>query len=277
MKRTFAILLTAIMLFTLVPATALAVESECTCEEPEILEWVYEGEGDVSTWDCTDPDKKIVRSGECILCGKIYADIIPTQQKHAFVDLPLYDVDGKIISENYKEPTCEENGYVYYECKLCKFREADVLVASGHSYGAPVVYAKCFADGSRVGGLSRRYCTVAGCGAYSEERITTHRYVVYDGVAASCYGDGRSEYVYCIDCNTESKSVITPKLDHIDEDNNGKCDLCLSNYLSDGVYCSCLCHSESKFVQMLMPLFKLIWQILGVDNCHGDCTAVHYE
>lgn len=275
MKRTFAILLTVIMLFTIVPATVSA-ESACTCDEPEISEWNYWKASAGDNWDCTDPNQIFERGGWCS-CGGYYSETIPTQPEHVLVDLPLYDIDGKIIEENYKEASCDENGYVYYQCAICRARVADILSATGHTYGAAEVYSKCFSDGSTISGLYRRYCTKTGCEGYKEERITNHRCVVYDGAEASCYGEGRTEYVYCIDCNTESQSVTTPKLDHIDEDDNGMCDLCLSDYLGDGVYCSCICHSESGFMKLLMPLFKLIWQILGVDNCHGDCNAVHYE
>lgn len=275
MKKTVCLILSIIMIFTAMPLSVSAAD-EC---DHQVAEWVYAfySGPDSVNYDCTDPDYKIMRYGTCTACGTYYSELIPTQKKHYLVPLDRYDIDGNIIEENYKEPTCTENGYAKSKCIICTTIVADVLLAEGHEYGEPTVYKKCFEDGSQLDGIFRRYCTKAGCDGYSEERITTHRHMVYEGIEASCFGPGRTDYKICLDCSTESVSVETEKLNHTDADNNGKCDLCFSNYQSEGVYCSCICHSESAFMKLILPIVKIIWQILGVDNCHGDCNAAHYE
>lgn len=288
MKRFFAIALSLIMLLTALPLAGIAESrgSVCECEEPELVgEWWYYGSN-----DCTDPDQTTTRNSYCS-CGGIYSEAIPTQPFHKLFDLPMYDEEGKLVigadgKPNYLAPTCEDKGYIRKQCSTCKIIIEEPIAEKGHTYGELQTYIKCFVEGdprdvdgvvtNQSFGISRRYC-VNGCGAYVEERSTAHTVYVNEEKAASCFGDGYTAYKYCVTCGTESYSEVLPKLTHADEDENGYCDLCSSKYREDGVFCSCLCHSENTFVQLLMPLFKLIWQVLGIDNCHGDCEAIHYE
>lgn len=276
MKKTVSLILSLIMLVTAMPLAVFGAD----CQH-EVKEWSYylsEGPGDGKTYDCTDSEYKIKRNGQCVKCFTYIDEVIPVQPFHHTVQLPMYDQDGNIIDDNYREPTCTENGYIKSQCIICKTVVTDIILAEGHDYGDPVVYRPCFEDGSGEDGIYRRYCTKSGCeDAYIEEKITNHNHIVYDGIETSCFGPGRTEYKVCLTCSTQSKTQEIPKLNHIDADGNGKCDLCFSSFLSEGVYCNCICHSQNSFIQMLMPIIKLVWQLLGVDNCHGDCNAVHYE
>ena len=277
MKKIISLILSIIMVFTAMPIVALGAEEECVHSVKEWGFYFKSGPGDGKTYDCTDSAYTIGRNGICTKCNTVIDEIIPTQPSHYLVALPRYDVDGNIIEANYKEPTCTENGYAKSVCKICNTVVSEPILTEGHTYGEAVVYSPCFADGTTTDGTYRKYCTKPGCDGYSEEKVINHRHIVYDGVEASCFGPGRTDYKICLDCGTQSQTTETEKLNHIDADGNGKCDLCLSAYLSDGVYCSCICHSTSSFMQFLLPLIRLVWQLLGVDNCHGDCNVAHYE
>ena len=289
MKRIFAITLSIIMLLTMIPLTSLAEsrDSACHCETPEIIsDWFYSGSD-----DCTDPEQTTTRIAYCS-CGGIYSQNIPTQPFHKFYELPRYDSEGKLVVDatgepNYLAPTCESKGYIKKQCSTCAKIVKDTIDETGHDFGETEIYIKCFTEGdprdehgvvtNLTLGLSRRYC-LNGCGAFDETRSSGHSIYTTEEIAATCFREGRTAYRYCTTCSTESYSEVIPQLSHADADGNGKCDHCLSQYREDSdVYCSCMCHSENSFMQMLMPLFRLIWQILGIDNCHGDCNAIHYE
>lgn len=277
MKKTVSLILSIIMIITAMPVAVLGADEVC---KHEVDSWGYYfagGSGDGKTFDCTDSAYTIKRNGQCTKCNTTIDEVIPTQPFHHTKQLPMYDEDGNIIVENYKEPTCTENGYTRSQCVICNTIVTEIIFAEGHDYGERVVYSPCFAEGSSEEGIYRRYCTKSGCeDGYIDERITDHNLIVYEETEASCFGPGRTGYKICLTCSTESKTTEIPKLNHIDSDGNGKCDLCFSSFLGEGVFCDCICHSNNTFIQMIMPLIKLIWQILGVDNCHGDCNAVHY-
>lgn len=288
MKRFFAITLSLIMLFTMLPLTGMAEsrDSACHCAEPEIVsDWWFYGSD-----DCTDPEQTVTRNAYCS-CGGIYSESIPTQPFHKLYDLPMYDEEGKLVvnekgEPNYLAPTCEKKGYIRKQCSTCGKIVEEVIDEKGHSFGDTEIYIRCFTEGdprdehhavtNLTLGISRRYC-LNGCGVFEEKRSEGHSVYTTDEIPATCFNEGRTAYKYCTTCGTESYSEIIPQLSHIDEDGNGYCDHCVSQFReNDGVYCSCMCHSESKFINFIMPLLKLIWQILGIDNCHGECEAVHY-
>ncbi len=278
MKRTLAIILSVAMLFTALPFAAFAEQNVCAHEGE--YTWLYEKVADCTAAGCTINRKKL-----CSDCGEVYGETetISAQKEHILTALPLYDENGNIIEANYIRPTCEETGMQKYACMLCETTVEKVIPANGHSYGEREVYVKCFdpEDSSNQvsrteNGIYRSYCTEPGCKAYLEERINDHVHFGYEAKEADCFGPGHTAFTYCITCATETEVYETPQLEHKDENDDGRCDLCFSEYRGDGVFCSCLCHSEKPFMQLLMPLFKLIWQLLGIDNCHGTCDAVHY-
>lgn len=276
MKRTISLLLTLIMIFSAVPFVAFAADETC---EHLVKEWnyyKYKGPGDGKVFDCTDKNYIVSRNGKCTLCGITVDEQLGTLPQHTPVPLERYDVDGNIIAENFKEPTCTENGYTKSRCEVCNTVITNVILADGHTYGEREVYIMCFPNATDTQGVYRRYCTKAGCDGYSEETITDHNHIIYDGVEASCFGPGKTDSKICLDCGTEAKSVEIEKLNHKDADGNGRCDYCFSNFLGENVFCSCICHSTNSFMQFLMPLIRIIWQILGMDNCHGDCNSSHY-
>lgn len=278
MKRTLAIILSAVMLFTALPLTVFA--EDAACEHTEFT-WIYiapEGA------DCTK-DENIVRDKVCLGCGEtlIEGEQIPLQEKHNLKALPLYDEDGKVIAENYTAPTCIKPGMQAYECQFCKTIVVNTIPAKGHSYDERVIHVKCF-DPEDIStqvnrsekGIYRYYCTEPDCDYYVEERINDHVHYGEDGKEPDCFGPGSTPYIYCVTCGSETEVTEIPQLTHKDENEDGRCDLCFSTAREDGEFCSCICHSENAFVQLFMPILKLIWQLLGIDNCHGTCEAVHY-
>ena len=287
MKRILALSLSLIMIFTMLPFVGVAEsrDSVCACTSPVVGEWWYTG-----TNDCTA--SQATRVGVCTLCGKYYTENIPVQPFHKLQELPMYDADGKLIVDkdgepNYLAPTCEEKGYIKKQCSTCHKIVKEIIDEKGHEYGKSGIYVKCFVEGdpkdvdgvvtNTTPGITRRYCTNDGCDSYEEGRSIGHTIYKADEKPATCFNKGQTAYMYCATCGTESYTEEIPQLKHIDEDGNGKCDICVSQYReADGVYCSCMCHSESSFIQFLMPLLKLVWQILGIDNCHGECNAIHY-
>lgn len=286
MKRLLALSLSIVMLFTILPLAMLAQgsDSNCYCDQPKVSEWWYSG-----TSDCTV--SQATRVGVCTVCGLYYTEKVPVQPFHKLVDLPMYDETGKLIvndkgEPNYLAPTCDQKGYIRKQCSTCHKIVDEVIDEKGHKYGEAIIYVRCFTEGdpkdvngvvtNLTYGITRRYCT-EGCGSFVEERSLGHVVHATEDKPATCFGEGRTAYKYCATCGTESYSEVIPKLSHIDEDGNGYCDHCVSQLRENGVYCSCMCHSENSFIKLIMPLIKLVWQILGIDNCHGDCNAVHYE
>ncbi len=288
MKRFFAIILSLIMLFTMLPLVGVAEsrDSVCRCTLPEVEEWFYSG-----TNDCTA--SSATRVGVCKACGGYFTEEIPVQPFHKLYDLPMYDENGlPVVNDkgepNYLPPTCDEKGYIRKKCSTCHMVVEEVIDEKGHKYGEDIIYVRCFVEGdpkdtdgvvnNLTPGITRRYCQNDGCDHFEEERSVNHMIHKTEERPATCFSSGRTAYMYCVTCGTESFTEEIPQLSHADEDGNGKCDHCMSQYRdTDGVYCSCMCHSENKFIQFLMPLLKLIWRILGMDNCHGECNALHYE
>lgn len=287
MKRILALSLSLVMLLTALPFVGVAESSGsvCECDSPKVSEWWYSG-----TNDCTV--SQATRVGVCTICGKYYTEQIPVQPFHKLYELPMYDDEGKLVvndkgEPNYLAPTCDEKGYIRKQCSTCHKIVDEVIDETGHEYGDAIIYVRCFDEGdpndtdgvvtNLTPGITRRYCLNYGCDSFEEERSFGHSIYKTEEKSASCFSGGKTAYMYCTTCGTESYSEDIPQLSHKDEDGNGKCDHCSSQYReADGVYCSCMCHSESSFIQLIMPILKLVWQILGIDNCHGECNAVHY-
>lgn len=277
MKRTLAIILSAVMLFAAFPIAAFA--EDVACEHKKIT-WVYSAPEGA---DCTK-DETITRSKVCLDCDAtlIENESVPVQENHELMELPKEE-NGIIIAENYTPPTCTENGKVAYVCKFCNTRVVKTLPAKGHSYGDKVIHVRCF-DPDEIStqvsrtenGIYRYYCEEPGCDYFYEERIYDHMHYGGEPKEASCFEPGHTAYVYCITCGSDSALEEIPQLEHKDENADGRCDLCFSTYRGDGEFCSCICHSENAFVQIIMPILKLIWKLLGIDNCYGSCEAVHY-
>lgn len=278
MKRTLAIVLSAVMLFAALPLTAFAEASVCTHEK---FTWIYKAPEGA---DCTKDDN-IVRDKVCSDCGEtiISDENVPVQKNHSLTLLPLYDENGIIIAENYKAPTCIEPGMQAYECQFCKSRVEKTVPAKGHTYGEKVIHVRCFDPeelSSQVGreeaGIYRYYCIEPDCDYFYEERINDHMHYGQEGKEPDCFTPGHTPYRYCLSCGSGSEVSEIPQLSHKDDDADGRCDLCFSNAREDGEFCSCICHSEKPFIQLIMPILKLIWKLLGIDNCYGTCEAVHY-
>lgn len=278
MKRTLAIMLSAVMLFTALPLTAFAEDGVC---EHKNYTWNYIAPDGA---DCT-ADKNIVRDKVCLDCGEILikAESIPLQEKHNLEALPFFDDKGIIIAENYTAPTCTTSGKQVYVCRFCHKRVEIVIPAKGHTYGDKVIHVRCFDPdeiSSQVSrtefGIYRYYCIEPDCDYYYEERINDHIHYGGEEKPATCFEAGHTAYSYCITCGSDSELEEIPQLKHKDEDADGRCDLCFSNARGDGEFCSCICHSDKPFIQLIMPILKLIWKLLGIDNCYGTCEAVHY-
>ncbi|MBR5544190.1 MAG: hypothetical protein IKU66_01830 [Clostridia bacterium] len=144
------------------------------------------------------------------------------------------------ILKDYKEPDCENDGYVNYKCLFCKYKKTVVKEAHGHSLSeSETINPTCETDGYTIHNCEN-------CGYVDSKAIsaTGHSIVETEKVDATCLEDGYIKYA-CENCGY-SETAIQHKTGHtivfIDGDNatcteDGwgyfECENCNYNYHRD--------------------------------------------
>ena len=198
----------------------------------------------------------------------------------------------------YKPATCTANGYIHYQCSVCKFveklNEATVdfstdatsveflgmtvditaLKAKGHIWGADVVdkAATC-----GMSGRGHKNCTV--CQAAEEFVIPAtgeHNLKDNSGYPATCGNTGLESYQSCTRCSYSETAKVIPALGHTDSNADGKCDSCndsLSNIEAkeDG----CICHKDNGFMKFIYSILKFFWKLFKINETCA-CGVAHY-
>lgn len=269
MKRTLAVILSLVLLFTAVPFMAQAE----SCDHSRGYAWVYDAL-DGGVYDCTNADGGR-RYKVCASCNAaietddsgnpVYSDV-PQQESHRWAE----------YSETTVKATCTEDGVQGYKCTICDAQKTSVTGKLGHDWSDWAVAVKCFegADPMQFGTYKR---TCNRCKTASETKtINNHTYLVIEGNEPTCHMEGSTDFLRCTDCGTSRESITIDKLPHVDENEDGKCDLCDGIMTGNGYACRCLCHVEMGLVQnLVLPILKMLWQLLGVNEL-CDCGAVHY-
>ena len=139
-------------------------------------------------------------------CGDSYTEAIPTLEGH----------DYKAV---VTAPTCEEGGYTTYTCICGDSYVGDYVDAKGHEYASSVTApATHLTEGLMV-------CTCE-CGDSYTEVIPTlpgHTYTSEIIEEPDCKNNGTRRY-YCECGHSYTESIY--KLEHIDDDDNSRCDRC---------------------------------------------------
>lgn len=262
MKKALSLVLSIIMIFTLVPM-AFAEGEECAHEN---YTWIYEGLDD--DYDCVVEEGQ--RYKACADCGEAIDSVkesVPVQPNHRWIESSR-DSAACVKPENEADIP-----YIYYECTLCDATKKVEQSYSGHSWSAWSVLVKCFEgeDHYKAGTYQR---TCEGCGATETKAIADHVYITMAGTAPTCHKDGQTEYRRCYTCATVAPNEVIPKLPHIDENADTKCDLCDGLMAADGSACRCICHNQMEIIQkLILPILKILWGILKMDTC--NCGAAH--
>ena len=135
----------------------------------------------------------IVFNGYCEYCGIYESYTLPPTLEHNIQELDRV------------EPTCEEDGYIYYNCTGCsECGKYETLPATGHQNVTEVVVpATCGFDGGK-------YEVCGDCG----ETINTleiypatgeHSWVTYEAQEPTCTDWGWTEYQECSVCYTTTE------------------------------------------------------------------------
>ncbi len=262
MKKSLALILSLIMLFAIVPVSAFAESGECAHES---YVWIYKGAD--SDYDCTKETGlryKVCANADC--GARLSEDeMVPVQVNHYY-------------AETGKDAPCKKDDpsyvpYIYYECSICGSELKVERTDAGHLWGENEIYTKCFeGENPHENGKYIRECKL--CQQKDIITITNHSYIPIEGKAATCYKEGETNARRCQTCLTASPVETIPKLEHIDMNADNKCDLCSGSLLPEGVFCSCLCHSDMGFIKnFLLPILQLIWKLLKMEVC--QCGIVH--
>ncbi len=254
MKKVLSFILAAIMILSLVPAAFAA--DECNHD----WSWTYYCE-EKTEYDCTDADTVVKRKGVCGLCSAEVIDEVPTQSQHYWVQVGT------------SEPECEKYTMNLFDCAFCTETKSEILSYKDHSWGEWVVTVKCFeGEDPQERGEQTRICK--DCGETETKKIGNHSYIIVEGILPTCFKNGVKPFQTCVDCATKTPREEIPMLTHVDEDENGKCDLCDGLMAADGSACRCICHSEMSLIQnYILPILQFIWKLLKMEIC--NCGMVH--
>ena len=105
--------------------------------------------------------------------------------------------DGHDYTITVVDPTCTEDGYTFYVCKVCDHTEKDDIEPASHKYDNGVVTDPT----CTTGGYTTFTCTVEGCG-YSYQTAKTdpaHKYDAGVVTAPTCTVDGYTTYTCTVE------------------------------------------------------------------------------
>lgn len=241
----------------------------------------------------SDDDKDNIRNalsaeGNGIADNLIYSEqsIVDTAVSELQEVLGKYDTSCKHLSceSVVVDPTCHSIGYTIYTCKDC-----------GYAYrvdGAPADYNlhvwgrwyESTSSSCREVRTRTRSCLNEGCYVSETETLKDadgkdvygpHILFVMSGQAASCTVPGYTDYTRCTVCGLITESEVIPATGHVDNDNNGNCDVCHTLTKPGESKCGCLCHNDSFFGELLFRFVNFFWKLFGM-NQTCDCGVKHY-
>ena len=222
-------------------------------------EWSHVG-GDCSTG--------IKEKRVCTVCG---ADETRTNT----------DVKHEMVPYAIVAPTCEEDGYIKQQCKNCNHLETvtskddPTLKATGHSYEKNADATTSCVEVETCSKCGKNKSTAIGVDVPG-----AHKWVIFAGSQPSCMSDGYTDYYHCTGCGAEKGYETIPKLEHYDNNGDGKCDDCKGKFFGSGDTdsskdCGCICHKTSWFMQLIYKIVRFFWKLFGMNNT-CDCGVAHY-
>lgn len=228
---------------------------------------------------------------ECTLCGKSTTRV--------------ETVEHTYVLHTYVPATCGEASLEYFVCSVCgDDKEEHKDEALGHDWATDVIEKE-----ATCGQTGRKYSICSRCNAASEKTEIPRLNHVWDmngdGITdagftpdmldyddglyveaseATCQFEGYAGYYKCYRCSYDQhldeewrKNNITEKKDHVDGNDDGKCDECNTKvYGEDGdKNCDCICHKDGWFSKIIYKILRFFWKLFGIGkSC--DCGTVHY-
>lgn len=182
------------------------------------------------------------------------------------------DASKHVIDTKLTPATCETDGVLEYYCTEdgCDYSKTEEIKKTGHRLGEWEKYqnGNCATPTIKI-----RKCRNNGCKYYEQkESYGSHTWYIQPEVAPTCTTVGYSEYKYCTTCGMEIDSVVIPKLNHRDNDGDGKCDFCAET--ETVAKCNCLCHSTG-FMKLIYNFVRFFW-IITKSQPTCNCGANHY-
>lgn len=222
---------------------------------------------------------------ECTLCGATTTRVETVE--HTYVE------------RVHAPATCDEAEYIYKVCSVCGDDvEEHIGEALGHDWATDVIEkeATCAQAGRKYSICSR--CNTASAkieiprlGHIWDAEGFTPDMLEYDDNAiyveaadATCQYEGHTGYYKCLNCSYDQhldeewrKDNIIAKKDHVDNDDDGKCDGCNAKLYGEdnSKNCDCICHKENWFSKIIYKILRFFWKLFGIGkSC--DCGNVHY-
>lgn len=174
-----------------------------------------------------------------------------------------HDYSAEMVVE--KAATCGMDGRGYHVCQRCnEAGEKEVIPATGHDW-----------DKNNDG------ITDEG---FVPSMIDAKTTLYVEPVESTCQIDGHNGYYKCFNCSYDQstfenwkKDNFFGKAEHADDNNDGKCDECNSQfYGEDGEKnCGCICHKEGWFMKFIYKIIRFFWKLFGIGKA-CECGTTHY-
>lgn len=174
-----------------------------------------------------------------------------------------HDYSAEMVVE--KAATCGKDGRGYHVCQRCnEAGEKEVIPATGHDW-----------DKNNDG------ITDEG---FVPSMIDAKTTLYVEPVESTCQIDGHNGYYKCFNCSYDQstfenwkKDNFFGKAEHADDNNDGKCDECNSQFYGedDEKNCGCICHKEGWFMKFIYKIIRFFWKLFGIGKA-CECGTTHY-
>ncbi|MCM1486644.1 MAG: DUF6273 domain-containing protein, partial [Faecalibacterium sp.] len=167
-------------------------------------------------------------------------------------------------SEITKQPSCTETGEMTYTCSNCGESYTEEISATGHkAVTDKAIAATCTSEGKTEGS----HCSVCGTVIKAQTAIAKleHKYTATIN-QPDCTKEGKKVYT-CSLCGDTYTEVIPPMLNHTDNNNDGKCDICGSDIGTSNPSDTCdhICH-KGGFAGFIYKIIRLFWKLFGINK-----------
>ncbi len=192
---------------------------------------------------------------------------------------PETTIRGRIIA------TCVTEGYTGdTHCKICGdlLESGTVVPTTDHRYGerpSTVINATCITERTEVYKCENCTATKRVVQEKDKNKFDSHSVVRVTKVEPTCEKSG-FDVTYCTFCSTNIEVIETKPTGHIDENGDGNCDIfgCGGKLTPSGTTnkaCSCLCHKEGWFWNLIYKIVCFFWKLFKISpSC--ACGNIHY-
>ena len=160
--------------------------------------------------DIIKPIDGIEKVGYIFLGWDGYSEGLIAKEDCYFISLWKHNGNGHEYIKTTILPTCEEDGYDYYECSICHHTYKDNIVSKlGHTYSELVIDDLATCEHTGKGHYTCNNCHETH---YIDLEILEHQYQLVEKKESTCTEEGYNKYK-CVDCGNEYIEYI-PMLAH---------------------------------------------------------------